>query len=199
MDLLERHRDVAAYALGVLTPADAFRFEEHLSECVLCAVRLAEFTPVASALSSFAGPGRPEARPSPRLLDRLLEGVAVRRRRGARRRLRLVAAAAALIVALPVATVVLDGPERASGAVSLRGTDWGTEVTLRLGGVPGAQTCELVVVGRDGRDYPVATWTSAGNEEPLGMEAGTALRPEEIDHLEVRTVGGERLVSFQQP
>ena len=33
----ETHRDVAAYALGVLDEADAFRFEDHLMECPRCA------------------------------------------------------------------------------------------------------------------------------------------------------------------
>ena len=30
MRSLERHRDVGAYALGVLDEADTFRFEDHL-------------------------------------------------------------------------------------------------------------------------------------------------------------------------
>ena len=33
MRSLERHRDVGAYALGVLDEAEAFRFEDHLMEC----------------------------------------------------------------------------------------------------------------------------------------------------------------------
>ncbi|MGQ4427661.1 zf-HC2 domain-containing protein, partial [Streptomyces violaceoruber] len=36
MRSLERHRDVGAYALGVLDEAEAFRFEDHLMECPRC-------------------------------------------------------------------------------------------------------------------------------------------------------------------
>ncbi|MFD7446109.1 zf-HC2 domain-containing protein [Streptomyces sp. NPDC059909] len=228
MNLRERHRDVAAYALGVLDPSDAFRFEEHLSECVLCAVRLADFTPVSSALAELAGPGRPlqavSQLPSPSLLDRLLREVAVRRRHSSRRRLRLVAAAAALIVALPVVMVGLmdgnggGGPDArivatdaatgVHGAVDLRTADWGTAVALRMAQLRGPRTCELVVVDRDGKEHKVTTWSvpaggygiagSPGNENPLDLEAATALRPGEIDRFEVRTMRGERLVTLDR-
>ena len=46
MRSLERHRDVAAYALGVLNEAEAFRFEDHLMECARCAAHVTEFGPV---------------------------------------------------------------------------------------------------------------------------------------------------------
>ncbi|MGW2564590.1 anti-sigma factor family protein [Streptomyces sp. NPDC001514] len=246
MNLRERHRDVAAYALGVLDPSDAFRFEEHLSECVLCAVRLADFTPVASALAELAGPGRPDGAgapgtgpsqstsestsplplPSPSLLDRLLLEVAELRRRSSRRRLRLVIAAAALIVALPAVTAALmDGDGKVSGgpdarivatdaatgvygAVDLRTADWGTAVALRMAQLRGPRTCELVVVGKDGKEHRITTWSvpsgghgvpgSPGGEDPLDLEAATALRPAEIDRFEVRTVQGERLVTLDR-
>ena len=45
MRSLERHRDVAAYALGVLNEAEAFRFEDHLMECPRCAAHVTEFGP----------------------------------------------------------------------------------------------------------------------------------------------------------
>ena len=43
MRSLERHRDVGAYALGVLDEAEAFRFEDHLMECPQCAAQVTEF------------------------------------------------------------------------------------------------------------------------------------------------------------
>ena len=55
MGMQQRHQDVAAYALGVLEPGDAFRFEEHLAECVLCTVQLSDFSSVASAISDLDG------------------------------------------------------------------------------------------------------------------------------------------------
>ncbi|MCZ7456677.1 zf-HC2 domain-containing protein [Streptomyces sp. WMMC940] len=226
MNLREQHRDVAAYALGVLDPVDAFRFEEHLADCGLCALRLSDFAPVASALSDLAGPGRADEPPAPRLLERLLHEVAVRRRRGSRRRLRLVAAAAALIVALPAAAVslsrgpdgpVTDGPDEritatdgatgVYGAVDLRSKGWGTAVALRMAKLPGPRTCRLVAVAKDGKEYAVTSWSvpavgygtgAPGAEEEMDMEVGTALRRDEIGHFEVRTDSGEHLVSLDR-
>ncbi|MDI9883382.1 zf-HC2 domain-containing protein [Streptomyces sp. HNM0645] len=226
MNLREQHRDVAAYALGVLDPADAFRFEEHLADCGLCALWLSDFAPVASALGDLAGPGRADEPPAQRLLERLLHEVAVRRRRASRRRLRLVAAAAALVVALPAAAVSLsrgpDGPvtggpdERITatdgatgvyGAVDLRSKGWGTAVALRMAKLPGPRTCRLVAVAKDGREYAVTSWSvppagygtdAPGAEEEMDMEAGTALQREEIGRFEVRTDSGEHLVSLDR-
>ncbi|MEV6396086.1 zf-HC2 domain-containing protein [Streptomyces sp. NPDC051907] len=181
MDRHQRHRDVAAYALGVLEPADAFRFEEHLSDCVQCAVQLSDFTAVASALSEVAAvPGLIETRPSQRLLDRLTEQVAAVGRHGRRRRLRLVVAAAALIVALPAATAAVrsssgGSPSRPNPSVAQRveATDaatgvtvsaavqdraWGTAVSMRVSQLPGPGRCRLVAVGKDGIEHPVLTW-----------------------------------------
>ncbi|MHC5705314.1 anti-sigma factor family protein [Streptomyces tirandamycinicus] len=226
MNLREQHRAVAAYALGVLDPADAFRFEEHLSECGLCALRLSDFAPVASALGALAGPGRPDEPPAPRLLERLLHEVAARRRRGSRRRLRLVAVAAALVVTLPAMAVSLlpgkagpaesgpderiaatDGATGVYGAVDLRSKGWGTAVALRMAKLPGPRTCRLVAVDRDGREYPVTSWSvppggygtgTPGTQDELDMEVGTALQRDEIGHFEVRTESGEHLVSLDR-
>ncbi|MFD0431412.1 zf-HC2 domain-containing protein [Streptomyces zhihengii] len=44
MSSQQPHRDVAAYALGVLEPGDALRFEEHLGGCGRCAVQLSDFS-----------------------------------------------------------------------------------------------------------------------------------------------------------
>ena len=49
----ERHRDVAAYALGVLDEADAFRFEDHLMECARCAAHVTEFGPITRQMMLF--------------------------------------------------------------------------------------------------------------------------------------------------
>lgn len=97
MRSLERHRDVGAYALGVLDEAEAFRFEDHLMECPRCAAQVTEFGPATRQLMLFrqATPRivHPLARPGPRLLDRLLSEVTTRRRAGRRRVLYAVAAA----------------------------------------------------------------------------------------------------------
>ncbi|MCX4820840.1 hypothetical protein OG883_13165 [Streptomyces sp. NBC_01142] len=220
MNLQQRHRDVAAYALGVLEPADAFRFEEHLTDCVMCAVQLADFTAVTAALTELAGPGRAEPRPTPRLLERLTDEVGALRRRSRRRRLRLVAAAAALIIALPAAAVALQDGGSAGGqqivatdlasgvtaSVALRERGWGTAVALQLAGLTGPRVCRLIAIGKDGAEHPVLSWAvpdggygmpdSPGHEQPLDIEGGTGLQSAEIGHWEIRTGDGKRLVSI---
>ncbi|MEU1279741.1 hypothetical protein [Streptomyces sp. NPDC005805] len=215
------HGDVAAYALGVLEPGDAFRFEDHLAECVMCAVRLTEFTAVARAVEDLAGPSRELVTPAPQLLDRLTDHVRVRRRRESRRRLRLVAVAAALIVGLPVGVAVTQdsGPvavqrvvatDPVSGvraSVALQDHGWGTSVAMRLSALPGPRTCRLVAIGKDGTEHPVMSWwvpaegygvgeATGEKAGPLDLQGGTVLHPGEIGRWEVRGQNGERLLSI---
>ncbi|MEU0083408.1 zf-HC2 domain-containing protein [Streptomyces sp. NPDC006274] len=221
MSRQQPHRDVAAYALGILEPADAHRFEEHLAGCAACAVGLSDFTGVATALSELAGPGRIDARPGPQLLERLTGAVVVQRRRDRGRRFRLVAVAAALIVALPVAVVTVRGaaqepePPRVvasdpvsgvTASVALEDRDWGTSVAMRLSGLAGPRTCRLVAIGKDGVEHPVLSWwvpkggygvpKEPAGEGPLDLEASTGLHPGEIGRWEVRSDRGERLLSI---
>ena len=99
MRSLESHRDVGAYALGVLDEAEAFRFEDHLMECPRCAAHVTEFGPAARQLMLYrrATPRfvHPMAQPGPRLLDRLLAEVASRHR--AKRRRLLYGLAASVV------------------------------------------------------------------------------------------------------
>ncbi|WP_434599426.1 zf-HC2 domain-containing protein [Streptomyces sp. A5-4] len=176
----QRHRDVGAYALGVLDPADTFRFEEHLSDCPTCAVRLSEFAGLEPMLATFAHPGGgPDALlpqpPVPELLDRLLDRVEVARRHSGRRRFRLVAAAAALIIGGPAAVLgpqlqggdgggavrqlaATDPATGVSATVALRERAWGSGVGLELATVQGPLACELIAVGKDGGEQTVTTW-----------------------------------------
>jgi hypothetical protein len=220
MSRQQPHVDVAAYALGILEPADAFRFEEHLAGCVTCAVGLSDFTALAGALSELAGPGRIDARPGPKLLERLTGAVVVQRRRDRRRRLALVAVAASLIVALPTAVMTVRGvgepaPPRVvasdpatgvTASVALEDRGWGTAVAMRLTGLAGPRTCRLVAIGKDGVEHPVLSWwvpeggygvrEGPGREGPLDLEASTGLHTAEIGRWEVRAESGERLLSI---
>ncbi|NBM18063.1 zf-HC2 domain-containing protein [Streptomyces sp. GC420] len=220
----ERHRDVGAYALGVLDRADAFRFEEHLTDCAICAVQLSEFAGTQAFLTTVAGP-LPERssvvrRPGPGLLDRLLGEVAVHRRRSRRRRLYLVAAAATLIVTAPLAAIGLLGTDDRNEPLSARAKDpttgvvaevrmwdrgWGTDVALKLSGVWGPLKCELVAIATDGDEQTVGSWAvpeggygmpdSPSSKKWLSTQGGTAMPGAEIDRFEIRTMDGERLVT----
>ncbi|MFI6331001.1 anti-sigma factor family protein [Micromonospora chersina] len=93
------HMDVAAYALGVLDPQDAERFEEHLATCWACAAELETMVPVVGLLSGIDGEAMAaleQTHTDPALLDRTL--MAVRRDRKRTRMRQILAAAAAVVV-----------------------------------------------------------------------------------------------------
>ncbi|MFR9673882.1 anti-sigma factor family protein [Streptomyces sp. TR06-5] len=91
-------------------------------------------------------------------------------------------------------------------AVSLRERPWGTRVALRIGNLTGPRACALVAVGDNGSRQTVTSWSVPGYgygirgtayDEPLYVEGGAALRPERIDHFEVRTLRGEKLAAIR--
>ncbi|WP_327127968.1 zf-HC2 domain-containing protein [Streptomyces sp. NBC_01727] len=211
----EPHRNVGAYALGVLGAADAFRFEEHLAQCPLCEVRAAEFGAVTAVLAEHARrtpPGvDPAVRAGPELMRRAVGAVVAARRRSRRRRLALVAAAVVLAVGGPLVVVGESaGPpgqaqvqrwaaaDRSTGLAAVVTTgakEWGTDVGLEVSRVPLAGVCALVAVGRDGSEETVTTWSVAGpDEDPLSMQGGAALHPAAIDRFEIRAADGRRLL-----
>ncbi len=214
MRSLERHRDVGAYALGVLDEADAFRFEDHLMECPRCAAQVTEFGPAARQLLLYrqATPRlvSPLTRPGPRLLDRLLSEVSVRRRTARRRVLYAAAAALACVVAGP--GVVLYASQ-ADSALRVTATDersgvwaritaedevWGTDVRLEVRDGAGPRVCRLVAVARNGTEQTVISWNvpGGGAGRPSTMRGGAALHGDQITRYEVRTAGGEHLVTL---
>ncbi|MFI9169045.1 zf-HC2 domain-containing protein [Streptomyces lincolnensis] len=213
MRSLERHRDVGAYALGVLDEADAFRFEDHLMECPRCSAEVTEFGPITRQMMLYrrATPRvvHPMAQPGPRLLDRLLGEVAARHRAGRRRVLYAVAAAVVMAVAGP-ATVLFASD--ANSAAQITATDarsgvwaqvttkdetWGSEVELKVKDAAGPRACHLVVIGEDGSEHTVTGWNAPGHDtDPNTLHSGSALHPDQIARYEVRTATGEHLVTL---
>jgi hypothetical protein len=104
------HRDVAAYALGVLDDIDAAHFEEHLVECGTCAMELESFLPVTSLLSQVDGDslvGAEELVREGRMLDEMVNAVAYDRSRvRARRMLALAAGVVALVLVGGLSVIV---------------------------------------------------------------------------------------------
>ncbi|MFK4144824.1 zf-HC2 domain-containing protein [Streptomyces sp. NPDC004065] len=213
MRSLERHRDVGAYALGVLDEAEAFRFEDHLMECPRCAAQVTEFGPTARQLLLYrrATPRfvHPMTQPGPRLLDRLIGEVARRHRAGRRRLLYGLAASVVLAVGGP-ALVAMAGHE--NGPVDITATDartgvwaevkaedadWGSSVELRIKDGAGPRSCRLVVIGRDGSEETVTTWSVPAHDAGARtMAGGAAMHTEDIDHFEVRTRDGAHVVTL---
>ncbi|MEV0775373.1 zf-HC2 domain-containing protein [Streptomyces sp. NPDC050428] len=217
----EIHRDVGAYALGVLDAADAFRFEDHLMDCPHCALLLGDFDGVKGQLDAYTRqtPARvaPFVSAGPELLHRMLEGTAARRRVSRRRRLALVAAAVVIAVGGPYAIVdaqwggggspTVPAAERWTATDRRTGTaavvtaaekGWGTDVALELSKSAATGVCALVAVGRDGSEETVMTWTARGaGDGPMVTWGGAALPLGEIDRFEVRTAGGHRLMTVR--
>ena len=212
----EHRRASGAYALGVLGAAGAFRFEEHLTGCPTCRWQVREFRAVTDLLAEHGRPApeevEPVREPGAGLLDRTVASVAALRRRSRWRRSALVVAAAVLAVGGPLAVAGFPGGsggapaerwagrDTASGvvaAVTTGAREWGTDVDLRLAGVPEAGVCALVAVGRDGSEQTVTTWSATPpGGEPVRVSGGAALRPDGIDRFEVRTALGRRLVTL---
>ena len=211
----ETHRDVAAYALGVLDEADAFRFEDHLMECARCAAHVTEFGPVTRQMMLYrrATPRfvNPMTLPGPQLLDRLMGAVATRQRATRRRFLYGLAASVAIAAAGPgVMMLAADGDRH--HAVQIAATDaktgvWarittadedmGSDVELEVKDAAGPRSCRLIAIGDDGSEQTVTTWAVPGHDaRPITMRGSTAMHTDEIARYEVRTAQGERLVTL---
>ncbi|WP_055534753.1 anti-sigma factor family protein [Streptomyces graminilatus] len=246
------HETVGAYALGILDDAEATAFEAHLAGCEWCAQQLDELAgmePMLAALADLPGSqGSPAigeslaARPTPQLVTRLVDEVAVKRASKRRQSLYMVAAAVALIIGGPTAVLATTGGDttsvatpapsvtpktasakddfagmtdrvsatdpatKVSATVAMSSKTWGVGAVLQLGGVKGPLKCSLVVVGKDGSRETMSNWSvpkwgygikDATNEEarnPLYIHGGTAFNADQIDHFEVVTSAGKKLV-----
>ncbi|MEU9990221.1 zf-HC2 domain-containing protein [Streptomyces sp. NPDC048045] len=193
------HETVGAYALGILDDAEATAFEAHLAGCEWCAQQLDELAgmePMLAALADLPGSGSTpaigeslSARPSPRLMEKLVDEVAERRAMKRRKGFYLVAAAAALIIGGPIAVMAASGgnsgqtatplaataqttfdqlPTKVSGTDSTTGAsatvamgekNWGTSTVLQLKGVKGPLKCSLVAVAKNGERQTLGSWS----------------------------------------
>jgi hypothetical protein len=101
----EQHFDVAAYALGVLDERDAARFEDHLIECMSCAVELESLLPVVDVLADVdadALVATEQSRQNGQLLTRMIGEVRKERKHANRRRLYSLAAAVVVFAMLSI-------------------------------------------------------------------------------------------------
>jgi hypothetical protein len=113
------HETVGAYALGILDDAEATAFEAHLATCEWCAQQLDELAgmePMLAALADMQGSqGSPaiseslSAKPSPRIVERMVDEVAEQRAKKRRRSFYMIAAAAALIIGGPLTVMAVNG------------------------------------------------------------------------------------------
>jgi len=218
----------AAYVVGALAPADRREFEEHLADCAECRRAVAELMPAVGLLSRLTAaeaeridsdidvdPGDDESRP--------VEILSLARERSRRRRrTRIIALVAAVVliiaaVAVPVTMSsflrpaaesfalqsVVEVPLEAS--VRLTSVDWGTRIELdcRYPDAPGSDpdaswTYALAVVDAAGEASTVSTWR-AGPGSSARLSAGTALDVDDIRGVEIRSMSGAVLMSYDLP
>ncbi len=170
------HETVGAYALGILDDAEATAFEAHLATCEWCAQQLDELAgmePMLAALADLPGSGSPaigeslSAKPSPRLVNKLVDEVAERRAQKRRRSFYMVAAAAALIVGGPFAAIATTGDDSGGGR-----TNQATTLTNSAKDLFTSMKTKV-----SGTDSTTGVTATVGMEEKLwGIETGLELK-----------------------
>ncbi|MFD5447158.1 anti-sigma factor family protein [Streptomyces sp. NPDC127100] len=118
--------------------------------------------------------------------------------------------AASAFAALPDRVTATDPTTKVSATVALEKKAWGTDAVLELKNVKGPEKCSLIAVGKNGERETLASWSVPNwgygipgaatdkAKEPLYVHGGAALEPNEIDHFEVMTFDGERLVEVDR-
>ncbi|MDR3079877.1 MAG: zf-HC2 domain-containing protein [Streptomyces sp.] len=99
-----------------------------------------------------------------------------------------------------------DPDTKVDAVVAMESKDWGTHAVLQLKNVKGPLKCSLIAVGKNGERETVTTWAvpkwgyglsntvSDEAKHPLYVHGGAAFAPNQIDHFEVMTFDGKRLV-----
>ncbi|WP_437109796.1 zf-HC2 domain-containing protein [Streptomyces sp. enrichment culture] len=99
-----------------------------------------------------------------------------------------------------------DAATRVSATVAMTGKDWGTQAVLELKNVKGPLKCSLVLVAKNGQRVTMSSWSVPDRgygipdaetdqaRKPLYIGGAAAFRPDEIDHFEVVTFEGRKLV-----
>ena len=218
------HVLLGAYVLGGLSDDDHRAFSEHLRTCRQCQAELGQVSGIPRLLH-LAGPaggphmattqtGAPEpalAEPDDARVARLLGEVGRRRRRRRIWFASLSAAAAvllfvaggligpALVASNPPTTHIAAAPLPGSSVkvdVALVTRGWGTQVDIDCEDMPKDGELLLWVTDRNGKQSSVASWraTPSGYSRVTGA---TALRPNEISKVEVRTGTGRLLAAAQ--
>ncbi|MET8408209.1 zf-HC2 domain-containing protein [Streptomyces sp. NPDC005195] len=102
-----------------------------------------------------------------------------------------------------------DPKTHVTATVAVEPKDWGTHAVLQLSNVGGPLKCSLIAVGKNGERETVTSWavpewgygkpdaTTEKAKSPLYVHGGAAFTPDQIDHFEVMTFDGKRLVQVK--
>jgi hypothetical protein len=178
------HTDVAAYALGLLEPADRQAFEEHLAGCQGCAAELAELSDMKGLLTGIGPVEAAADEPSEASVTDLVRRRAQSQRRRVRWQAVLAAAASVVLLAVGVGVGLATAPQSrapvaqplvvlsvhqsatatganphtgVAGVADLVKKPFGTQVTLNLR-MKGPLECQVVAVSKTGERTVIATW-----------------------------------------
>jgi anti-sigma factor RsiW len=216
--------ELGALVLGSLPADERARVETHLAGCEECCAELAELAPLpgllhrvpeADVLRSAAGSSA-SAEPAVDLVPAVvaLADRALREHRARRHRRWAVAGIAATVLggvavgtgallagtpghdAVP-APVVVRANDPATGVraqVTLRSSPGGTDLALRLTGVPAGEECRLVASAGDERDV-TASWDATYDGEAT-FTGSTRFTVDEIDLLVIETPAGRTLLEM---
>ncbi|WP_275674204.1 MULTISPECIES: anti-sigma factor family protein [Streptomyces] len=111
--------------------------------------------------------------------------------------------------AMPEKKSATDPTSGLSATVGMTQKDWGTQAVLELKNAKGPLRCSLVLVAKNGQRVTMSSWSvpkwgygipNAKREEakkPLYIGGAAAFTPNEIDHFEVVTFEGKKLVQVQ--
>ena len=212
---------LGVYVVGAIEPAERSIVDAHLSHCRQCREVLAGLAvlpallhriPVADA-ERLLGPdvtGDDSSPPSPELLPGMLRQVAKRRKAG-RLRTALTIAAVSLAVAggATVATSALaphSPPPAAQDQVHIHAglldamikygkSRWGagTEMTVRVSGLPIWTKCTFLVVAKDGRRALAGGWIVGPDGGRLWYPADVAIPKDSISEFVLMTNSGKVL------
>ncbi|MFJ3931926.1 anti-sigma factor family protein [Streptomyces sp. NPDC090029] len=99
-----------------------------------------------------------------------------------------------------------DATTKVSAVIGMESKGWGTHAVLELKNVRGPLKCSLVAVSKTGEEEIVTSWSvpkwgygipdspEKSAKAPLYVHGGAAMERNDIDHFEVRTFDGKRLV-----
>lgn len=216
--------ELGALVLGALAADERARVESHVAGCEECRADLAELAPLPGLLRRVSEadvrrpselPAEPAADAAPDLVPAVVARAdrAVREQRARRRRWAVVGVAAALFGGMAVGTwalvdrapangvvaapVVVHAEDPATGVraeVTLHSSPSGTDLALRLSGVPAGARCRLVAQSGDQRDV-TATWDATYDGEAT-FTGSTRFTVDQIDTLVVETPAGQPLVTM---
>jgi putative zinc finger protein len=214
--------ELGVYLLGAIEPHERARLEDHLASCLSCREKLAALAgmpallrkvPAAEVIRAWrdGGGDRPPTPP----LETLLSKVA----RTRRRRRWAIAAAAALAAGLAAASMQIFRPGPAtspaaaappwtaiatgaspvtgvSAAIRYAAEPWGSELDVRVTGIPVGTRCQLWVTGARDQEVAAGGWTIAAAGQPASYPASVPFPPGALRAFEV-TAGGRAEVTVR--